>query len=428
MGNSMKHLILTLVAVVMLSGCSVANLLRMKNANNDIQPELPMSDSNHFEQSVQAFYIGEKPYIKVKLNAKEELLFLIDTGASFTMLFDTEKVSKLQLERGYSLEIAGWGDGKNSPAYQTQLHSVAFAGVTFKEVKVAYIPISTTQYYLSPDEVIFDGVLGHDLLRHFNWMFDKQAGAISIANGPFSPKSNDVNIPIDTFFSKLMIPVTMHVDGRDFEQEVSIDTGSRHYFKFNTAYVKNHDIQLPAIAIQASDFGLSGEARHTRVRLPGLSLGNLRLENVKANVIEAEDEDDYWVVGSALLNQFITIIDYQNEVMTFRPYEKNSFASRYNLAGLDLRKLNNGMLLVRQVFPQLVAEQHSFKVGSVVTSINNVDAREISEQDWLEMVSKPNTFEFCFKRQQCRRIKTKHIEGYSNSHSERVESDVEIKE
>ncbi|WP_168204231.1 aspartyl protease family protein [Aliikangiella coralliicola] len=409
----MKQIILTLIAVVMLNGCSVVNYMRMKNANNDIEPVLPTSDASRFEQSVQAFYIGEKPYIKVRVNGKEELLFLIDTGASFTMLFDTEKVSRLQLERGFSLEVGGWGDGENSPAYQTQLKSVAFGDVSFKDVKVAYIPISTTQYYLTPDEAIFDGVLGHDLLRHLNWMFDKQASLISVANASFSAKPNDVNIPTDTFFSKLKMPVTMHINGRDFEQEVSIDTGSRHYFKFNTEYVKNHNIQLPAVAIQASDFGLSGEAKHKRVRLPGLSLGNLRLEGIKTNVIEAEDEDNYWVIGSALMNQFITIIDYQNNMIVFRPYEKDSFTSRYNLAGLDLRKLKNGMLIVRQVFPGLVANQHGFKAGSVVTSINHVDARDITEQDWLEMVAKPDTFEFCFKLQRCRRITTKHIEGYS---------------
>ncbi|MCO7225358.1 aspartyl protease family protein [Pleionea sp. CnH1-48] len=411
----MKQIILTLIAIMTLSSCSVVNYMRMKNANNGIEPILPTSDSRHFEQSMQAFYIGEKPYIQVKINGKEELLFLIDTGASFTILFDTEKVSKLQLERGFSLEIGGWGEGESSPAYQTLLKSVSFGGVGFEDVKVAYIPISTTQYYLTPDEAIYDGVLGHDLLRHFNWMFDKEASKISIANASFSSNSNDVKIPFDVSFSKLKMPVTMHIGGRDFEQQVSIDTGSRHYFKFNTEYVKNRDIQLPDVAIQASDFGLSGEAKHMRIRLPGLSLGNLRLEGVKTNVIKADDEDDYWVIGSALMNQFITIIDYQNNIMTFRPYEKVSFSSRYNLAGLDLRKLKNDMLVVRQVYPDLIANQQGFKVGSVITSINKVDAREITEQEWLEMVSIPNTFEFCFKHLPCTSITTKHIEGYSTN-------------
>ena len=206
------------------------------------------------------------------------------------------------------------------PLIKTQLDSVSIGDVSYKNVKVAYIPISTSQYYLSPEEGIFDGVIGHDLLRHFNWMFDKQGQAITLSNKTFAKLPSDVDLPIDRFLSKLSIPVTMHIDGRKFEQDVYIDTGSRHYFKFNTAYVESHDITLPTVAIEASDFGMSGEAKHTRIRLPALELGEIRLEGVKTNVIEAEDEDDYWVIGSALMNQFVTIIDYQNEVMTFRPY------------------------------------------------------------------------------------------------------------
>lgn len=399
----------------MMSGCSVANALRMMNANNDIKPELPIDGSGHFKQRLEAFYIGEKPYIKLKVNNKEELLFLIDTGASFSMMFDTEKVSKLQFERGFSLEIAGWGDGENSPAYQTELSSVAIGNANFKNVKVAFIPISTTPYYLSPGEAIFDGVLGHDLLQHFSWMFDKQANAISLTNTSFVAQPNDVNLPIDTFFSKLSIPLTLHINGKHFEQDVIIDTGSRHYFKFNTEYVKNHDIQLPSVSIQASDFGLSGEAKHSRIRLPALTLGDLKLKGVKTNVIKTDDEDDYWVVGSALLNQFITIIDYHNQTMAFRPYENTSFTSRFNLAGLDLRKLKNGKLMVRHVYPDLVAFKHAFKAGSIVTSINNVDTKNITEQDWLQMVASPSTFKFCFESLPCNQITTTHIKGYSTN-------------
>ena len=409
----MKHVFLAFAAVWVLGGCSVANTLRMMNANSDMEPVLPASDTNDFQQSLPAFYIGEKPYIKVTANDQEELLFLIDTGASFTMLFDTEKTARLKFERGFSMDVRGWGDGEHTPAYQTQLDTVSIGDVSYQDVKVAYIPISTSQYYLSPEEGIFDGVLGHDLLRHFNWMFDKKSDAITLSTSTYVKQANDVQIPIDRFLSKLSIPVTMHIDGRDFEQDVYIDTGSRHYFKFNTAYVESHNIKLPSVAIHASDFGMSGEAKHTRIRLPALNLGKIKLEGLKANVIKAEDEDDYWVIGSALMNQFVTIIDYQNEVMTFRPYENQTFITKYNLAGLDLRKLKSGLLVIRHVYPELVAAQNGFTAGAVVTSINGQDTRNITEEHWLEMVATPGTFEFCFQKQPCASIKTKHIEGYS---------------
>lgn len=409
----MKHVSLTFIVLCMLSGCSVVNVLRMKSANDDIQPVLPGAHSDHFQQSMQAFYIGEKPYIKVNVNGQEELLFLIDTGASFTMLFDTKQAANLRFEKGFSLEVKGWGDDDNSPAYQTQLNSLSFGNVSFNNVNVAYIPISTSQYYLTPDEAIFDGVLGHDLLRHFIWMYDKQANEIRVSNQAFDTSTSDVVLPMDTFFSKINIPVQVHIDGRDFAQDVIVDTGSRHYLKFNTAFIENNEITLPETVIQASDFGFSGEAKHTRIRLPELSLGKIKLPGIKANVIKADDEDDFWVIGSALMNQFVTIIDYPNQRMTFRPYDGVLFTTHYNLAGLDLRKLGNGLLIVRHVYPGLVADKKGFEMGAIVTSINQKEAQSITEEDWLEMSASPGTFEFCFKLRECSSITTQHIKGYS---------------
>ena len=153
--------VLIIIFIITLSSCSIVNSLRMMNANNEIKPSWKTAQRN--KQILTAHYIGEKPYIKLTVNKQHELLFLVDTGASFTMLFDTPAVSKLQFKKGYSLAVAGWGEGENTPAYQTQLSELEINDISFEKVDVAYIPVSTSQYYLTEDEAIFDGVIGHDL-------------------------------------------------------------------------------------------------------------------------------------------------------------------------------------------------------------------------------------------------------------------------
>ena len=77
-----------LLCMISLSGCSVVNTLRMKSANDDIVPLWAKAQSiQHFD----ATYIGHKPYITVNANG-QDLLFLIDTGASFSILFDKMKL------------------------------------------------------------------------------------------------------------------------------------------------------------------------------------------------------------------------------------------------------------------------------------------------------------------------------------------------
>jgi predicted aspartyl protease len=384
----------------------------MMNANNEIKPI--WKTAQHNKQILTAYYIGEKPYIKLKVNQQHELLFLIDTGASFTMLFDTPEVSKMEFEKGFSLAVAGWGEGENTPAYQTQLSEIEISDISFEKVDVAYIPISTSQYYLREEEAIFDGVIGHDLMKHFVWTFDKRNQTISLSARSSQTLETDVVLPFKTSLSKISIPSTVYFNEQDsITRNIVIDTGSRHYMKMNTAYAHQNDIRLPSSSISAADFGLSGKAPHQRLTLPALQLGDLTLRNIKTNIIKSNDEDDWWILGSALLNQFVTIIDYPNQQFIIRPYADVEFKTLYNLAGLDLRKLRGGNLIVRYVYPKLPGDVATIKAGDVVSSINNKASDTISEEDWLLMASKPREFTLCFTTDTCKNFQTEEIKGYS---------------
>jgi len=409
-----KILITLLVSLsFLLSGCSVVNSVKMMRANNDLQAIWPEGKA---VQQLEAIYIGEKPYIRVTANDNEELLFLIDTGASFTALFDTEKGRPLAREKGFDLTIAGWGDEEDTHAYQSSLKSLHIGDVGFKDVKVAFIPLSTTKYYMRTDEAIFDGVLGHDLLRHFSWTFDKMNNSISASATPYQVAENDTTLPFDvSLLSKLSIPAKIRFnDAVEVERDILIDTGSRHYMKLSSAYPDNQKISMPTQQINAADFGLSGMTKHNRVTLPALTLGDITVNNVKTNLIPSDDEDDWWVIGSALMNQFVTVVDYHSNTFVIRPYENTNFHSRYNLAGLDLRKLQNGNLLVKYVFPNMPGEKAGIESGDVITFINNKDTTIISEDDWIDLNAKPKQFDICIDKKECVKFKTTYINGYSS--------------
>ncbi len=407
------NMLIIIFSIISLSGCSFVNTLRIRNANDDIVPVWKEKQT----ALLKTYYIGVKPYVEVAINGVKGFKFLIDTGASFSILMDTTKVKQLKLKEGYQLQLHGWGDEEYSPAYQTEADKLSLAGVDFNDVTFAFLPLSSSKYYLHADELIFDGVLGHDVLHHFSWKFDKKNNQISIIKKPYQLTGNEISLPFDVSLSKLTINSEIDFGERQVvSQELTIDTGSRHYLKVNAAFINNEKIMLPEPQLTAADFGLSGQTIHQRVTLPILKLGNLSLTDVKTNVIgNLDDDDEYWVVGSALLNQFVTVIDYHASMLHIIPYVGLSYKSLYNLLGLELRKLNNGNFIVRYIFPQMIASNFDFKKGDIINQIDGKPSKDISLEQWLNISNNVGRHEICRirKAEACFSMESKHIQGYS---------------
>ena len=360
---------------------------------------------------LKSVFLGEKPYVYANVNG-EELLFLLDTGARFLILLDTPKVKKLGLPRGFDLALGGWGEQQDSQAFQTDIDRVSLGDVHFDDMKAALIPISKSPYYLREDEAVYDGVIGHDMMKHFVWELDASSNAIHISQNQYQPETNAQAFDMDVFFSKISIEADLAFN-QDYstKSEFIIDTGSRHYLKLSAAYPENHDIDIESTRVRAADFGLSGKVEHDRVVLPSLTLGDIKIDNVKVNLIPG-DEDDWWVLGNALMNQFKTVIDYPNE--TFYLVPQKTFVTDHNLFGLELRKIRSGEFVVRHVFPELPASQLDIKVGDLVTAIDGKPAADISLSQYNDIASTVGEHPLCIERQnQCFDIEAKPIRGYS---------------
>jgi predicted aspartyl protease len=417
MGNKYTQIFIVTLSLLSLTGCGFANMIRIRNANDNI---VPVWKDNQTQADLVAHYIGVKPYVEVSINGIDGFKFLIDTGATFSILEDSDKVKQLNLEMGYALPIHGWGDEKASTGYQTKAQTVSLNGVDFKDVTFAYIPLSDTKYYLDKEELIYDGVLGHDFLHHFSWTFDKQQNKITISTKPYKETGKETTVPFDTFLSKLEIESEIDFGKNQIvKQALTIDTGSRHYVKVDAGYIHNENIALPSPQITAADFGLSGQTIHPRVTVPKVRLGDLEFTHVKTNVIGSidGDGDDWWIVGSALLTQFKTVIDYHSSNLHIIPYEDSTYKSAYNLLGLELRPLRNGHFIVRYVFPQMASHSFDIKKGDIISEIDGQSTTDISLEKWLSISDNASSYLICRIREQekCFTIESKELEGYSDN-------------
>jgi hypothetical protein len=144
---------LVLLVLVQLAGCGVANNLRLRQANDNLTMQWTAPAAQ-----LQAEFSGYRPFILVRVNAQTELRLLVDSGAAFSVLWDTAAVRQLQLKRGSPLAVGGFGTAADSAAYQSVLSSLEVGPAWFSGVQVALVPRAGTGYFLRPEEAVFDGV------------------------------------------------------------------------------------------------------------------------------------------------------------------------------------------------------------------------------------------------------------------------------
>ena len=109
------------------------------------------------------------------------------------------------------------------------------------------------------------------------------------------------------------------------------------------------------------------------------------------------------------------MIDYPNDKMFLEPQDQ--LKVRYNLLGLELRKIRSGEFVIRYIFPEFPANKHDLKVGDLITNLDHISAKKLSLSDALNISATPGIKQVCIARgNACFNILAQHIAGYSNHH------------
>ncbi len=385
-----RFLLLSCV-ILLLYGCGIANNFRLRQANDGLSMHWTASTQS---QRLLAQFEGFRPFIRVRVNQQTELMLLVDSGAAFTVLWDTAAVQQLKLAQGYPLEVGGFGTDKDASAYQSTLALVDLGPARFEQVQVAVVPLAASSYFLQPDEAVFDGVLGYDLMRHFSWEFDRMAGRIMLSSQPYSPGPDEQMQPFEISWRKVVVKSSIQLNSTvRLAQDVLLDTGSRHFLKINALYLQEHQLNLDGPLREGADFGLSGRHANLRGQVRSLQLGAVQLSPVPVNLMAADDADDWWLVGSGVLMQHQLVLDYLSGQWLLQSQHDAPYLAQSNLTGLELRKLSNGFFIVRDnLNPQL---QGWLAPGDQIVRIAGFAANEVNELRWIELSSTTGSLQLC---------------------------------
>lgn len=292
--------------------------------------------------------INHRPFIEVMINGKGPLRFVIDTGASLSVLSDktAEKLGIKPVARGGSARAVG-GSG-SFPIIYGLLESL-----TLGEAKIEAVPVYLRTVHHdpnTPDREHADGYIGLSVLSNFGVTIDYQARQMGLDRTPLKPEppaaprdpaslpdaaapapapapnlADGIEIPLRSTSGGLASAET-HLPNLKRPLNFILDTGATTTV-VSKAAVKKH--QLESLKIPGEKIRVIGAAGvEEGVELMGLStltVSGLRKTNSRAIILDLEAVNEtsgfeqHGILGGDYLEHFRVILDLRRYQLKLIP-------------------------------------------------------------------------------------------------------------
>lgn len=300
--------------------------------------------------------INNRPFVKIMINGKGPFRFVIDTGASMSVLSDKTAAAlgvKPVAKGGNARAIGGSG---TFPILYGLLDSIAIG-----ETRVDVVPIYIRTVHSSPDSPESersDGYLGLSVLSHFAVTLDyrerqmlmdrtpvvedqtvsKTDSAKPDANKPDANKADSVPVtpPVPNLATGIEVPIRSTSGGLasaearlpSMEQPLNfiVDTGAT-ISVVSKAAVKRH--QLEGMKLKGETFRVIGaagiEEGAEALGLSTLTVNNLRKKNSRALILDLEPVNEtsgfeqHGILGGDYLMHFRVVLDLRRHYFGLIP-------------------------------------------------------------------------------------------------------------
>jgi tetratricopeptide (TPR) repeat protein len=307
--------------------------------------------------------INNRPFIKVMVNGKGPFRFVIDTGASMSVLSDktAAQLGVKQVAKGGNARAIG-GNG-SFPILYGLLDSIGIG-----ETKIDAVPIYIRTVYSaedSPESERSDGYLGLSVLSHYAMTIDYQAKQVILDRTPLSddllagksdaakpdagkddgatvgppvnrPEDVTGNPPAAALGSKVEVPIRSTSGGlasaearlptMDRPLNFIVDTGATISVVSKAAVKRN---QLEGLKLKGETFRVVGAAGiedgAEALALSTLTVNNLRKKNSRALILdldavnETSGFEQHGILGGDYLMNFRVVLDLRRHYFGLVP-------------------------------------------------------------------------------------------------------------
>lgn len=288
-----------------------------------------------------------------------ELNFILDTGASKTVIFTLNERDSLVLNNTQNVELRGMGTGEPIQAILSEQNNTKLGHIIGVDQTI-YMVYDEHFDFSSKVGMTIHGIIGYEFLKNFVTTIDFTKKLIIVEN------TSHFKIPESKKFSKL--DLTFHqnkpyLDGKiklpgslEFDAKMLIDTGNSDALWVFEDHEKNVLCPTPYFIDYLGE-GLSGSIEGKRTKIQSFQFGEYKFENPTIAFLDSTAttyarvfEERNGSIGNQIINRFKIILDYPNKTLYLKKNNTFSQEFRYNRTGIELSYFGK-VLVENKVLP-----------------------------------------------------------------------------
>lgn len=280
--------------------------------------------------------------VKATFN-KQPAKFILDTGASNTLLFNWDNMDSLSIRIKNKLLVQGYGSDKPVTVYYTEDNSIEMGAVK-NDSAIAFVTADRV-LDLQPQLGIFiNGVLGADFFKNQVVRIDYNRQVLNIFRNiesiDFKLKRYD-KFYLDFQGNKPYVKLNVFNKKDSISDKFLVDTGSSEALWITKS---EKDFEHPQKKIEDYlGYGINGDVYGYRSKLDFLELNDYRFNRVAVSfpfldqLGTKESIGDSGSIGGEILRRFIVIFDYKNNNLYLRKTAGFNDGFYFNMSGIQVR-------------------------------------------------------------------------------------------
>jgi hypothetical protein len=327
-------------------------------------------------------------WVRVSVDGREPEEFLLDTGASVSLLDSAWAASHGIASEGRMQAV---GAGATGDVAFAKVGGIRVSGPDGDGVEIAgqKLAVLALNRFVAPffwREAA--GVLGYDFISRFVMEIDYDTGSLTLHDPKtFKYAGKGTGVPITLAGS---IPVVRATIDGTYQGEFRLDVGSGSTVDLHSPYVKKHGLREKlgkTIPIMGGGFG--GTFTSHLGRMKSMAIGPYAWKAPLVVLSGAErgglaSEDYAGNIGNEIFERFKCTFDYEHRMLYLEPGARYAKTDRFSRAGVQLARFGDTVRAM-QVLPGSAAQAAGITEGDEVVTLDGKPILSFTQDSVTEL-------------------------------------------